>query len=122
MKGKPHPLRILSHVSFSWHLAEEISEPLLFSIICLERRNNLFQWEKKSTPPNLGIYSVSGHIYPTKCVIYSAIPAMLKSSSHNLCPRLPHCASTLSPRLGKTPKLCFRDLCVLSEALAARLV
>ena len=42
MKGKPHPPRILSHVSFSWHLAEEISEPLLISIIYLERRNNLF--------------------------------------------------------------------------------
>ena len=39
--NKPYPLRILSSVVFSWHLADWISEFRLISIIYLKRPGSL---------------------------------------------------------------------------------
>ena len=102
-EAKPHPPRILSSVLFSWHLAEEISELLLTSVICLKRPPPIASWGIY-IPPNLEIDSVRENISSMAWVIYSAIPAMLKSSSHNLCLRLAPCATTLFAHLRTTPK------------------
>ena len=71
--------------------------PKLYSTHC--------QWEKKSTPPNPEIATMRENTQSTKWVIQSAIPAMLESSSHNLCLRLPPCATTVVAYSRKRPKL-----------------
>ena len=63
------------------------------------------QWEKQYTPSNLEIDSVRENVYSTAWLIYSAIPAMLKSSYDNLCVRLAPCATTFFAHMRKTPKL-----------------